>query len=248
MFSKVNSNSVHIPKIVHATWKSREVINYESVFYKNCLGSIATLSPDWDIQISDDADVEAYLNDNLDKTDYDLLSTKHIIEKIDVWRLIKIYREGGLYVDMDRLCNTPLNSIVKENTRLVLPTCADHDFSHDFMMSAPGNPIFSETLYLNLKRRYEGIDSIYFLGPQTYMHGIIKAMFGTEIDINSKDYNLNDIREMLKEVDFIETYREVPPMHTIIYRPESKQIDFDHETEKRNFYKQSNTNHWTNIW
>lgn len=235
-----------IPKIVHVSWKNKEVVIDDSIFYRNCLGSIAILSPDWDIRISDDSDVELYLRDNLDKSDYNILSNRPIIEKIDVWRLIKLYQEGGLYIDMDRLCNTSLNSIVKENTRLVLPTCADHDFSHDFMMSAPGNPIFSETLDLNLKRRYEGSDDIYFLGPQTYMHGIIKAMFGKEI--NSGSLDIDGIREMLEGVDFIETYREVPPLHSIIYRPELQQIDFDYDIEKKNFYKHYNTKHWTNVW
>lgn len=237
-----------IPKIVHATWKNKDVINDDSIFYKNCLGNIAKFSPTWDIQISDDDDVEEYLKKYLEDADYDLLSKRSIIEKIDVWRLIKLYNEGGVYVDMDRLCNTSLDDIVNENTRLVLPTCADHDFSHDFMMSAPMNPIFSETLNLNLKRRHEGSTNIYFLGPQTYMHGIMKAMYGKEIHIDSGSERFKEIRDMLDKVDFIETYREVPPLHSIIYRPELKQIDFDYDIEKKHFYQQHNARHWTNVW
>ncbi len=237
-----------IPKIVHATWKNKDVIHDDSIFFKNCLGNIATLSPSWNIQISDDYDVEEYLKHNLDIEDYTLLSTRSIIEKIDVWRLVKLYNEGGVYIDMDRLCNASLDDIINENTRLVLPTCADHDFSHDFMMSAPGNPIFSETLELNLKRRYNGANDIYFLGPQTYLHGIMKAMYGKEIHINSGSEEFEEIRDMLDEVDFIETYREVPPLHSIIYRPELKQIDFDYNIEKKSFYQQHNIKHWTNVW
>lgn len=237
-----------IPKIVHATWKTKDVINSDSIFYKNCLGNIATLSPNWDIQISDDDDVEEYLKQNLSDDDYTLLSYRSIIEKIDVWRLVKLYNEGGVYIDMDRLCNVSLDDILNENTMLVLPTCADHDFSHDFMMSAPGNPIFSETLKLNLKRRYNGANDIYFLGPQTYFHGIIKAMFGKEMCIESGSHNFNEMRNILNEVDFIETYREVPPLHSIIYRPELKQINFDYHIEKKKFYQQYNIKHWTNVW
>jgi hypothetical protein len=237
-----------IPKIVHATWKNKDVIHSDSIFYKNCLGNIAELSPDWDIQISDDQDVEDYLRNNLDKNDYDLLLNKRIVEKIDVWRLVKLFNEGGLYVDMDKLCNTSLNVLIKEDTKLVLPMCAEHDFSHDFMMSAPGNPIFSETLNLNLQRRHAGASNIYFLGPQTYLHGVMKAMFGYSAHIESGSIFFNEIRSMLEETDFIETYREVPPLHTIIYRPESKQIDFDFNNEKKTFYQQQNVRYWTNEW
>jgi len=237
-----------IPKVVHATWKTKDVIHDDSVFFKNCLGNIATLSPSWDIQISDDNDVEEYLKQNLSNDDYILLSDRSIIEKIDVWRLIKVYNEGGLYVDIDRLFNLSLDDIINENTMLVLPTCADHDFSHDFMMSAPGNPIFLETLKLNLQRRYNGAHDIYFLGPQTYMHGIMKAMYGKEIHINSGSKEFEEIRDMLDKVDFIETYREIPLLDSITYRPELKQIEFDYDTEKKSFYQQYNTKHWTNVW
>lgn len=236
-----------IPKIVHAAWKTKDVINSDSLFYKNCLGNIAKLSPNWDIQISDDQDVEDYLRDNLDSRDYNLLLNRHIVEKIDVWRLIKLYKEGGLYIDMDRLCNISLDNIINDNTKLVLPTCGDHDFSHDFMMSAPGNPIFYETLVLNLQRRYEGIDNIYFLGPQTYLHGIIKAMFGYDMKIESGSKLFGEIRNMLNETDFIKTYKEAGPLHTVIYRSDLKQIEFDYESEKKKFYSQNNVKHWTVI-
>lgn len=237
-----------IPKIVHVTWKTKDIQGTDTPFFQNCLGNIIRLSPSWDVQISDDTDVEEYLKENLDKIDYDLISNRKIIEKIDVWRLIKLYKEGGVYIDMDRLCNTSLDDIINEHTRIVLPTCADHDFSQDFMMSSPGNPIFAESLELNLQRRYEGEEDIYFLGPQTYMHGVTKAMFGTHIHIESGSKQFEDIRNMLKEVDYIETYREIPPLQTIIYRPESKQIDFNYDIEKKNFYQLNNIKHWTNVW
>ena len=67
---------MHIPKIVHASWKSKEIVSNNSIFFKNCLGNIKVLAPDWDIQLSDDTDVDTYLKDNLDKADYNLLSSK----------------------------------------------------------------------------------------------------------------------------------------------------------------------------
>ena len=235
-----------IPKIVHASWKSKDIINNNSIFFKNCLGNVAVLSPDWDIQISDDADVDTYLKDNLDKVDYDLLSAKHIIEKIDVWRLIKVYNEGGLYIDIDRLYNISINTIIEPETKCILPTCADYDFSHDFMCSEQGNPIYKITLDLNLERRYEGYDNIYYLGPQTYFHGITKAMLGESIDINPGKEVMNDLRNMLEQSGFIKTYREYPPYNTGLFKSEVK--PFDHEVEKRKFYAETNTTHWTGHW
>jgi len=237
---------VYIPKIVHASWKSKEIINNDSIFYKNCLGNINVLSPDWEIQISDDADVDNYLKDNLDKTDYDLLSNKHIIEKIDVWRLVKLYIEGGLYIDIDRLCNTSINSIITDDIKCILPTCLDYDFSHDFMCSEKENPIYKISLELNLQRRYEGHNSIHYLGPQTYFHGITKAMLGKSIDINPGKEVMDELRSMLTQSGFIKTYREYPPYDTVLFKSEVK--PFDHEFEKRKFYSENNTTHWSGHW
>ena len=199
------------------------------------------LMPDWFIEISDDEDVNAYLKLNLSKNDWKNLEHKHIVEKIDVWRLIKIYNEGGLYTDIDRLCNRSLEDIVNDKTRLVLPTCLDHDFSHDFMCSAPQNPIFAETLKLNLNRRARGANSIYFLGPQTYLHGIMIAITG---HIN-ESFTISMLRDELKKFNFCVTIKEEPPYNTVMF---SGVPPFDHEIEKRKFYNENGVNHWTNEW
>jgi mannosyltransferase OCH1-like enzyme len=91
------------------------------------------------------------------------LQNRHIVEKIDVWRLIKLYNEGGLYIDVDRLVNVSLNDIAKKDIKWILPTCRDNDFSHDFMCSSPGNPVFLETLKLNLSRRRAPMEITYII-------------------------------------------------------------------------------------
>jgi mannosyltransferase OCH1-like enzyme len=72
---------------------------------------------------------------------YALIADKHIVQKTDLWRLIKLYIEGGLYMDIDRFVNTPLDGLVDEDTKWVVPTCRDYDFSHDFMMTSPQSPV-----------------------------------------------------------------------------------------------------------
>ena len=230
-----------IPKKIHLTWKTRDLMNIKNEFLDKTVNGFVNYSPNWEIEVSDDSDVDSYLRKYLSKNDYSNLQDRSIIEKIDVWRLIKMYNEGGLYVDIDRLCNKSLDDIICKKTRLVLPTCADHDFSHDFMCSSPGNPIFLETLKLNLSRRSYGENNIYFLGPQTYLHGIMIAMIG---QIEPR-FSVSQLREMLTKTDFCITMKELPPFKTIIYDGDD---DFDHEKEKRQFYKESGLKHWTNDW
>lgn len=235
-----------IPKIIHIAWKTKNILDSDSIFMKNCIGNLVSLADRWDTIIYDDNDIDQYLKENLDRSDYQLLKPKHIIEKSDVWRLIKMYNEGGVYVDIDRLCNIPLDIIAADNIQVALPTCMDLDFSQDFMMSAPKNPIFMETLKLNLERRYSGCDSVYYLGAQTYLHGIMISCFGKIIE--QTENNIIKMREEFQMTNFILTYRENPPYDTIIYRPQISKVSFDHETEKRKFYAENNIKHWTGDW
>ncbi len=237
-----------IPKKIHITWKTKDILERRSLFLGNCIQKIVKLAPEWDVFISDDNDVDNYLRKNLDIKDYLLLKQRHIVEKTDVWRLLKLYNEGGLYIDIDRLCNISLDSIIAENTKLLLPTCGDYNFSQDIMCSAPNNPIYIETLLLNLKYREQGSNSIYHLGPQTYMHGVTKTLLGEIVDVNPPVEIFDEIRKMINLMPFIVTYKENGPYDTIIYNSKGPLIDFDHETEKRNFYGECKMYHWTGDW
>jgi hypothetical protein len=237
---------VIIPHKIHISWKTKDLLQSESRFVGNCIGRLVQLSPNWTVEISDDGDLDDYLRIKLDSSDYSRLKDCHPVVKSDVWRLIKLYEEGGLYVDIDRLCNASLDSVIDHEAMMVLPICAGRDFSHDFMCSAPGNPIFTTALELNLKRRAEGSNNTYFLGPQTYFHAVTINLLGEMVDINPGEQAFGLIRKRISECGFIQTYDEVPPYDTILYRSELNQID--HELGKRQFYKESKLKHWTGDW
>jgi mannosyltransferase OCH1-like enzyme len=235
-----------IPKKVHIAWKTHDIIDSDSVLVKHGIKQLVELNPQWQIEISDDTDIELYLKNNLHSRDYMLLADKNIVEKCDVWRLIKLYNEGGLYVDIDRLCNISLDQIT-DNTKMILPTCLDYDFSHDFMCSDSNNPIYKHTLELNLLRRSQGCNNIYYLGSQTYFHAITKLLTGQELDTNPGHQVMQHLRDIISNSGFIATYKENPPYDTVIYKSNSM-INFDHELEKRKLYALYNIKHWSGEW
>jgi hypothetical protein len=241
-------NNIHIPKTIHISWKTKDILEVDHIFPQNTIQKLVSLAEGWTPVVSDDIDVEKYLKSNLSIVDYYLLHDRDIVEKLDVWRLLKLYNEGGLYTDIDRLCNTSINSIIKDDTKLVLPEYENTDFSQDFMCSAPNNPIFLETLNINLQRRKMGIKDIYLLGPQTYFHGVTKIMTGEMVQVNPDNETFQQLRDIIHKTGFIVTYKENPPYKTIMYQPENKQIDFDHVEEKKNFYLQNGISHWTRVW
>lgn len=235
-----------IPKIIHISWKDKSVINSQSDLIVNGLKNLIALNPGWDVQISTDEEVDAYLKRVLDDADYALIADVGIVAKTDLWRLIKLLEVGGVYIDIDRLCNKPLDPLLEDGVKWVLPICGDMDFSHDFMMTAPGNPAYANTIKLYLDRRRAGHTNIYFLGAQTYMHGVTYTLLGEMIDSNPGVERFDKIREHLSSIPFIRAHQELPPSDTVMYQGDITPEGW--ESMKREFYKENQIKHWTGEW
>ena len=241
---------MNIPKVVHVCWKNKDVVNSQSPLILNGLRNIIDMNPDWNVVVYDDKDIEDYLKEHLTYSNYKLIEDCHIVEKSDMWRLFKMFNEGGMYIDIDRLYNIKMSDILTDGIMCVLPMCLDSDFSQDIMISAAFNPIYSTTLNLIMDRRKQGCKNTYFLGPQTYMHGVTITLLGKEINTNPSKEELQLIKDQLKEVEFIKTFREYPPYDTIVYDHNNNKNNFDKSWEamKREFYAEQNVKHWTGEW
>ena len=236
-----------IPKIVHLSWKTKDIFSSNSPLIINGVVKLREMNPDWKITVYTDQEIDNYLKHYLEPTDYNLIKDVHVVGKSDLWRLLKIYNEGGLYMDIDRLYNISLSDIITSDTiKWVLPTYQDIDFSHDIMLSAPGNPAFLGAAQLHLERRKAGETNIYYLGPQTYMHAVTYSLMGKVINTNPGKEVFEELRSKIVESNFIKTYRETSPLDTIVYRDDG--IIKNHEDMKRALYKEYELKHWTGEW
>jgi hypothetical protein len=237
-----------IPKVIRTSWKSDDILRLDHPMSVNGIQALIRLNPDWKFELHLDSDVEMYLKDNLDSSSYEALKDKHIVEKTDVWRLIKMYNEGGCYVDIDRLHDTPLSDLLDSETKCVLPTCRNYDFSQDFMLSAPGNPIYMTALKLNIARRNSGHSNLYFLGAQTFMHAVTLELTGKMINVDPGKDRFDLIRESMSRAGFIRTFEEDSPIQTVTFRNPHGLTADQHESLKRSLYSLSGTRHWTDEW
>ena len=228
-----------IEKKIHISWKKKDILNLDFNMIKYGIKQLKELNPEYTFEISDNNDVEEYINKNISKEDYDLIKDRNIVEKVDLWRLLKIYHEGGFYMDIDRLFNIPLKDIINSEHKCILPMYQDIDFSQDIMMSSSKNIIFKEAIDLNLKRRREGCTDILSLGPITYFHAVTKVLLGNQIKRYPTKENLDKLRSIISNCKYLSTFREFPPYNTLVYR--GPHISFD----KAEFYKYCDVNHWT---
>jgi mannosyltransferase OCH1-like enzyme len=235
-----------IPKKIYVSWVNKNIVNSNSLLVKKGLANLILLNPDWKVFVYDNQEPVEYLKDNLDSSIFKLFDNTHIVEKLDTWRLLKLYNEGGMYVDVDRLCNIKLSETIKPSVKCILPTSKDFDFSQDLMISEEKNPIFKIAIEMQIERRWAGNKSTYFLGPQTYMHAVTKALTNEIINTNPGKNTMDFLRKQIKDSGFLDTYTENSPYDTYLFRNE--QVYFDHEVEKRKLYAEYNIKHWTNEW
>ena len=130
------------------------------------------------------------------------------LSKSDLWRLLVMCREGGLYMDIDRLVNMPMSRLLGKHTKMLLPlfrgfgsanaagrvvsrwtTSSPFGLTQDLMVSAAGNPLHCEAAALNVAehaacrdplRQLWGDCTIIKLGPELFMHSALLSLFGEE--------------------------------------------------------------------
>ena len=215
-----------IPKKIHVAWKRKDFLDSAASFaiVKHGVRALRDLNPSWSLEISDDADVEEYLRRCLSEEDYASLRSKHIVEKVDLWSLLKVYREGGCYSDVDRIHNRSLDAALLPTTHLYLPTWEDLNASQDILISAPGAPHLARAIELNLRGRREG-SGLYELGPRVYWAAATQFVLGHPIfHERASPYIFSKFRAILEACRHTQTFREAP-FKTLTY--EGPVLDLD---------------------
>lgn len=234
-----------IPKLCHIVWNHKHVLDSNHPMIQNGLHNLIKLNPDWQVTVYTPEEIDAELKSILNDSDYSLVSKRHFVSRIDLWRLFKMYNTGGLYMDIDKMVNIPLKDIIGDSISWVLPTTKEYDFSCDVLLSAPNNPAYKTCYEMYLTRMNAGWDHQYFLGPQTYMHAVSYTLIGEIINTDPGLEAFNRLRTKIKEIPFISTYREVPFNDMLLYRG----TDGDKlENIKRDFYAKEGIKHWTGDW
>lgn len=234
LFEDKNENYNHIEKNIFLSWKSKDIIDLNFSIIKNGIYNLKKMNPEWNFIISDDNDVDTYIKTHIPIEDYNLIKDRHIVEKTDLWRLLKIYNEGGMYMDIDRLYNISLNDLIykhKTNIRCILPTYKNFDFAQDIMISASKNKIFKKAIEINLQKRRKGEKNICEMGPGTFIMAISEVLTGKTFYRGRCDTELIQLRKDIETTDFLDTYVENPPFNTLTYK--GNQVLFD----KNELYK-----------
>jgi Glycosyltransferase sugar-binding region containing DXD motif len=197
-----------IPKIVHVTFTNAsqlpELIDEFPLLQNNVVGQVLRqeYNHDWSLRLYERDDLLRLFNDAardglIPVDELPLLQNAHIVELTDIARILLMYTVGGIYIDLDRIVNIPLDEIISptNSTRLMLVTNKDQHFMQDVMISSPGNNLYKLVLERMSHRRLHGHadgsgqplqriggwlsrESLYSLGGPIYMNTLEEVLFG----------------------------------------------------------------------
>lgn len=106
-----------IPKVIYRSWLTQNLPKKVEKSVKKLLKD----NPDYEHIIYTDSQIHDYVNANFDENiRLAFNSLGHIVPKVDLWRYLILYRNGGIYVDIDSSVNLPLSQIINEGDDAII--------------------------------------------------------------------------------------------------------------------------------
>ena len=133
-----------IPKIIYQTWKTKNL-------HENCLQikqKIQDLNPEYEMILYDDDDMKQFIKQNFDEYIYNCYVKLNVgAAKADFWRYCILYKNGGVYLDMDSIILHPLNELILEDDTCIITREGNKGFFNNWIMIFEKNhPILLQTI------------------------------------------------------------------------------------------------------
>ena len=133
-----------IPKVIYRSWFSQNLPPKVDKAVKRLIKN----NPNYDHVIYTDSQIEDYVNANFnDDIKKAFNSLEHIVPKVDFWRYLILFKNGGIYVDIDSSINFPLDEIINEGDEAIISAENNQDnFVQWALFFKKEHPILKEVI------------------------------------------------------------------------------------------------------
>lgn len=139
---------------------------------------------EWSYNYLNDDDVDDFILDNFGSDWSNLINQKCLVPvmKADVWRLMALYVNGGIYADVDTACTDPIDNWIKDYSESNFICGYEGDFviaSHCFLSTRehPALENVLKNIYQSLRHKDIKIDQVYEMtGPNIFTRSILDTV------------------------------------------------------------------------
>jgi mannosyltransferase OCH1-like enzyme len=123
---------MNFPKNIFQTWKTKEVPD----IWKKGQQSIIDKNPNWNYVLLTDADNDKIVKENFPDFYQTYISFKYPIQRADAIRYCVLYLYGGIYLDLDYICNKSFDTItLNADVGLIKSNNTPGIFTNSFLVS-----------------------------------------------------------------------------------------------------------------
>ncbi len=136
-----------IPKIIHQTWKTEDIPRE----WAESKASWQRFHPDWRYIFWTDRDLESFIAERYPWFIETYRDYPYAIQRVDASRYFILYEYGGIYSDLDVICNRNGDFLLSH--KAIIPQTEPVGFSNDLIMTEPKHPFFLQMIN-NLARAH----------------------------------------------------------------------------------------------
>jgi hypothetical protein len=139
------SQNQKIPRIIWQTFKTDTV---PQEMYRAAM-SWLEYNPEYEYRFFEDENCISFIKEHFDAK---VLEAYYRIEpgafRADLWRYCALYIYGGVYADIDTVCQSPLSKLIQEDDEFISPcaTTSDYAIFNAFICTIPQHPFLKRTI------------------------------------------------------------------------------------------------------
>ena len=133
------TQNVNIPRILHRTWKDKNIPTRWEGTYKSCLRMYKNFTH----MFWTDDDIEKFLEKEYSWFMLTFRSYSYNIQRVDAARYFILYHYGGIYLDLDVGCKEPIFPVLEDSQRynVLLTATYPTGVSNDIIVTEKGHPL-----------------------------------------------------------------------------------------------------------
>jgi mannosyltransferase OCH1-like enzyme len=169
-----------IPKTIWQTYK--DPYNNLQQYMIDASNSWKVHNPEYEYKYMDDQQAKEFVLNEYGQEWSDIFNNLPVgVMRGDLWRYMIIYKYGGVYSDLDTICNEPISNWMPNKYSMIVCPENDRDFCQWTFAASAGHPFLKSVLdHIKEKLKNPSYGSPHFVhthtGPIVWSHGILSAL------------------------------------------------------------------------
>jgi mannosyltransferase OCH1-like enzyme len=177
-----------IPKIIHQTAPTDE--SKWKPIWKQCQDSWKNLHPDFEYRFWSDEDMDTFMKENYPEF-YENVFVKYDvhIKRVDALRYFILKHFGGIYADMDYMCQKRFFEELQGNNVYIAESPWTKGHHQNALMISPKGHIFWDSVIDELQKRKDVTGTLEATGPYALEECISKYKEKDLITLNKEEFS-----------------------------------------------------------